>query len=143
MIKSPSMPIKINVVAESNVYIAAALNRGYCYDWLFGAARPDANYELYVSEEILSEVSKKLVKRFNFTRAEATQYLTDLDQLLTKVRPSIEINEVRDSSDNMILECAVEAKAEVIITFDKDLLVIKRYENIQIAHPRMLQYWFS
>lgn len=137
------MPIKVKVVLDSNVYIAAALNRGYCYDWLFGATRPVANYELYVSEQILSEVSRKLISRFKFSRSEATQYLTDLDQLLNKVRPSININAVRDSSDNMILECAVEANAEVVITFDKDLLVLKQYENVQIAHPRMLQYWFS
>jgi predicted nucleic acid-binding protein len=43
----------------------------------------------------------------------------------------------------MILECAVEANAHLIITFDKDLLSLKTYENIQIAHPRMVQYWFQ
>ena len=137
------MPIKVKVVPDSNIYIAAALNRGYCHDWLFGASKPDANYELFVSETILSEVSNKLENRFQFTREATTQYLTDLDQVLSKVRPRMQVNIVRDSSDNMILECALEAKAELVITFDKDLLVLKQYETIQIAHPRMLQYWFT
>lgn len=137
------MPIKIKVVPDSNIYIAAALNRGYCHDWLFGAAKPEANYELFVSEAILAEVSRKLVNRFQFTRNDTTEYLNNLDQVLTKVRPRIEVNIVRDSNDNMILECAIEAKAELVITFDKDLLVLKEYKNVQIAHPRMLQYWFT
>ena len=140
MNKLLNTPIKIRVVPDSNIYIATALNKGYCYDWLFGASKPEANYELFVSEAILSEVSRKLENRFKFTRSETAWYLTELDQVLTKVRPSTQLNVVRDSSDNMILECALEAKAELVITFDKDLHVLKQYNNIQIAHPRMLQY---
>lgn len=142
MNRLPSTLIKVKVVADSNVYIAAALNRGYCHDWLFGASNPDANYELFVSEEILSEISRKLINRFNFTKPEATEYLNKLDRVLKKVRPKESIDVVRDASDNMILECALEAKAELVISFDKDLLTLKEYENIKIDHPRMLKYWF-
>ena len=136
------MPIKTKVVPGSNVFIAAALNKGYCYDWLFGASEPQATYELYTSEDILSEVASKLTTKFHLARSETAKYLSDLDQILRKVRPRIELKVVRDAKDNMILECAVEAKAVLVITFDKDLLVLKNYENIQIEHPRMVQYWF-
>ncbi len=136
------MPIKTKVVADSNVFIAAALSRSYCHDWLFGASEPQATYELYVSEEILTEVNRKLTTKFHLGRGDVVRYLTDLDAVLTKVRPSTEIHAVRDASDNMILECAVEAKAELIISFDKDLLTLKSYEGIQIAHPSMVKYWF-
>ena len=136
------MQPKIKVVPDSNVFIAAALSRSYCYDWLFGASEPQATYILYTSEAILNEVERKLTNKFQFRRPEIVKYLTDLDAVLTKVRPSVEIKAVRDVDDNMVLECAVEAEAEVIITFDKDLLTLKRYENIQIAHPGMVKYWF-
>lgn len=136
------MPIKTKVVPDSNIFIAAALNKSYCYDWLFGASEPLATYELYTSEDILREVGKKLSGKFSFTRAEITSFFTNLDQVLVKVRPSIELDVVRDPKDNMILECAVEANAQLVITFDKDLLALKIYEDIQIAHPRMVQYWF-
>jgi putative PIN family toxin of toxin-antitoxin system len=136
------MPIKAKVVSDSNIFIAAALNKSYCYDWLFGASEPLATYELYTSEDILREVSKKLSGKFSFARAEITSFLTNLDRVLIKVRPSIELDVVRDPKDNMILECAVEANARLVITFDKDLLSLKAYKDIQIAHPRMVQYWF-
>ena len=35
-----------------------------------------------------------------------------------------------------MLATAVEAKANVIITGDKDLLVLKKYKNIDILSPR-------
>jgi putative PIN family toxin of toxin-antitoxin system len=136
------MPPKTKVVPDSNVYIAAALNKSYSYDWLFGAGEPHATYELYTSEAILAEVSNKLAEKFHFERAITAGFLTDLDQVVHKVRPTVEIKVVRDPKDNMILECAVEARAALIITFDKDLLSLKQYEDIQIAHPSMVKYWF-
>lgn len=136
------MPPKTKVVPDSNVYIAAALNKSYSYDWLFGASEPQATYELYTSEAILSEVSEKLAEKFQFERATIAGFLTDLDRVVLKVRPTVEIKAVRDPKDNMILECAVEAGATLVITFDKDLLSLKKYHEIQIAHPGMVKYWF-
>ena len=136
------MPPKTKVVPDSNVYIAAALNKSYSYDWLFGASEPQATYELYTSEAIFTEISGKLAEKFHFERAAIAGFLTDLDGVVHKVRPTTEIKAVRDPKDNMILECAVEANAALIITFDKDLLSLKKYQNIQIAHPSMVKYWF-
>lgn len=58
------------------------------------------------------------------------------------VYPSQKITVVRDPDDNKILECAKEAKADAILTFDKDLLVLKEYEGIKIIHPSTMQYLF-
>lgn len=52
--------------------------------------------------------------KFKFGRADVAKYLTELDAVLTKVRPSIEIHAVRDSKDDMILECMVEPGAALI-----------------------------
>ncbi len=136
------MPPKTRVVPDSNVFIAAALNKSYSYDWIFGAGEPLATYELYTSEAILTEVGEKLAGKFHFERAAAAGFLTDLDQVVHKVRPGVEIKAVRDPKDNMILECAMEANAQLVITFDKDLLSLKRYGDTQIAHPSMVKYWF-
>lgn len=44
----------------------------------------------------------------------------------------------RDIKDNKVLSCAVEAKADYIVTGDKDLLVLKSYQGIKIVTPREL-----
>ena len=41
----------------------------------------------------------------------------------------------RDPSDNKFIECAVAGKARVIISGDKDLLSLGRYQQIRIQSP--------
>jgi putative PIN family toxin of toxin-antitoxin system len=136
------MPPKTNVVPDTNIFISAALSHGYCYSWLVSASEPSASYKLFTSEKILEEVSSKLISKFNFTQSDVAAFFLDVDDVFIKVRPRTVLDVVRDSDDNMILECAVEARASLIITFDKDLLTLKRYGDIQIAHPSMIKYWF-
>ena len=61
--------------------------------------------------------------------------------------PSKSISICRDEEDNMILECCLEAKAEYLITGDKDLLEIDRIilnsaglKNLLIVSPRDFFY---
>jgi putative PIN family toxin of toxin-antitoxin system len=53
-------------------------------------------------------------------------------QLLEFPPPSITIQACRDPKDNQYLELAVEAKANCIITGDKDLLVLHPFQEIPI-----------
>ena len=41
-----------------------------------------------------------------------------------------------------MLGTAVAAKADLLITTDRDLLSLKRYENIAIIHPKTLRWTF-
>lgn len=43
---------------------------------------------------------------------------------------------IRDIKDNKFLACGVEAEADYIITGDRDLLVLKKFEGIKIVTPR-------
>lgn len=45
-------------------------------------------------------------------------------------------SQLRDPSDLHILECAVAARANLIVTLDKDLLTLKESHGIGIIHPR-------
>ena len=54
------------------------------------------------------------------------------------VNPSKPIKACRDDKDNPVLACALEAKADVIASTDKDLLCMDSFENIPILHPHFL-----
>jgi predicted nucleic acid-binding protein len=41
---------------------------------------------------------------------------------------------LNDDPDNRVLECAKEAKADLIVTGDKHLLNLKTFENIGITN---------
>jgi predicted nucleic acid-binding protein len=40
-----------------------------------------------------------------------------------------------DPDDNRILECAITAASEYVVTEDKDLLRLKEFEGIRIQRP--------
>lgn len=42
----------------------------------------------------------------------------------------------RDPKNDMVIECAVIAGADLIVTGDKDLLTVKTYEGIRVLTPR-------
>ncbi len=108
--------------------------------WLKEAIK--GRFILCISPEILAELQKLLEQKLRYSAKESVKYCLFIESFARIVHPTIRLNIVRDPDDNKILECAVEAKATAILTFDKDLLELKEYEAIKIIHPRMLKYWF-
>ncbi len=47
--------------------------------------------------------------------------------------PSTLINDCRDPKDNFLLELAISAEADYIVTGDKDLLILNPYRQIKIV----------
>lgn len=50
------------------------------------------------------------------------------------IQPTTSLQVVRDPKDNPIVECAVDGKADMLVSIDKDLLALKVYDNIPILH---------
>jgi predicted nucleic acid-binding protein len=69
---------------------------------------------------------------------EATDVVAAVEAVLpfplrTKISGSLRV--CRDPNDDMILECAVVAGAQVIVSGDKDLLSMDSYRGIRIVTP--------
>ncbi len=52
------------------------------------------------------------------------------------VRPHQRVRVFRDEPYNRILECAVFGKADLIVTGDKEMLLLKKYMGVKIASLR-------
>jgi putative PIN family toxin of toxin-antitoxin system len=135
----------LRVVFDTNIYImAAGMPGGYVDYWLDLAKPPQRKFKLYISPAILAEVQSKLEQKLGFERPLAVEYLEVITFIATIVNPKITLNEVpTDPDDNRILECAVEARADIIISADKDLLKLKTFRGAQIFHPSNLKYIFK
>jgi uncharacterized protein len=138
----PVIP-KLKLVGDTSFYLAAVLKDGYARSYLLGSGSKFLQYELFISSEILHEVQDKLENKFGLERAQVAEAMRLIGGVVTLVYPRQKVNVVRDPSDNMIIECALEAKADIIISLDKDLLALKTYKSIQMVHPRMLRHWFT
>lgn len=133
---------KLRIEPDTGFYIAAALKDGFARSYLIGNGSKLFSYELFTSEAILLELQSKLEDKFGFERQVVVRTIQDIRRVATVVYPKQKLTVVRDPDDNKILECAVEAEAHIVATFDKDLLDLKEYEQINIVHPSMLSYWF-
>jgi putative PIN family toxin of toxin-antitoxin system len=142
MTSQHSASAHLRIVPDTGFYVAAALKNGFARSYLIGRGSKFLSYQLFTSEAILLELQGVFEETFHFERAQIVQAMLDIRKVVTIVYPTKKVEVVRDPDDNKILECALEAKAEMILSFDKDLLTLKEYSGIKIVHPSNLKYMF-
>ena len=128
----------MKLVADTNIYISAFLWGGKPKELLERAI--EGKEQLFISRPIKDEIFEVL-KRPNFKVEEYSiellmKEVEDISELVI-VNERIE-HLCRDVDDNMIIECALAARADYIITGDKDLLDLKIYRKIKIL--RVAEY---
>jgi len=101
--------------------------------------------DLYVSPALLKEyrdVPLSLEAEGKLTSLQLKALISGLAAFVNQaniVYPRKKVFICRDPSDNMLLECCLEAKANFLITGDKDLLDMKTPPfHLKILTPRML-----
>ena len=124
----------LKVVLDTNVLISAILFGGKPRQILERAIRGEIR--LCLSEPILEELKGVLQRsKFDYSPEMIQFILTGLTGIADFVNPSETINVVlEDPDDNRILECAVEAGTNYVITGDFHLLKLSRYRNIGVVN---------
>ncbi len=124
------------VVFDTNVIISAYKGHGFPRDCYY-LARTN-RIKLHYSEPILDEVKRVLAYlKFNFTNEEIKVITSDFVNYAKHVKIQSEIHIIKeDRSDNMFLECAIDARADFIISGDNHLLKLKNYRGIFIVSPK-------
>lgn len=123
-------------VLDTNVYLSA-LHFGGKPDLILRLSRGRAKrFELYTSPAILKEVSVVLsYDKFLWSEPRITKAIQRIVAMAEVVETKKSISVAPDETDNRILECAVKAKANYIVSGDKHLLDLKEYEGIKIIAP--------
>jgi len=95
--------------------------------------------KLFVSHQLLEEL-EGVLKREKFSKKlQGKEYTVEkavakIALIATVIEPNIEINVIKeDPDDNRVLECAVSARATVIVSGDSHLLNLKNYAGIEIV----------
>ena len=125
----------LKVVLDTNILISAILFGGKPRQILEKAIRGEIR--LCISEPILDELKGVLQRsKFDYSPEMIQVILKELMGVSDFVNASKTIDVVlEDPEDNRILECAVEAEANYIITGDFHLLKLSRYRNIEVVNP--------
>lgn len=125
----------LRVVLDTNVYVSAWAHPAGTTRaiWLEAIRR---RYLLLVSPAIVTELGRTLRVTFSWDESVLTPRLKYLTRVAEIVTPRITLDAVpSDPSDNRILECAVEGRANLIVSGDRHLRRLRVYEGIPILRP--------
>ena len=120
------------IIIDTNLWISFLLTKQFSFlDKLIVKKK----VRLIFSDELLAEFLE-VVKRPKLSKYFDNK---DLEQLIDSINQHGEFYSVntiveicRDKKDNFLLALANESKAEFLITGDKDLLILKKFENTEI-----------
>jgi len=122
----------LRVVIDTSIFIASfweGRSRTAVELWKKG------KITLCVSEAILKEYFY-IIPRFNRLNKEAGELLSlfKARKNIKMITPSKRLKVIKeDPVDNKFLECAAEAKAEYIISADKHLRNLRKYQGVRIV----------
>ena len=122
------------LVFDSSIWISAIKYGGTPLAAILRALDADT---IATCNELEDEVVRVASEKFHIPASDVRDQLAHL--LLRAVRVAItgKVSGVcRDPKDDFILECALRANSDMIITGDKDLLSLKSFGTIQIMTPR-------
>ena len=94
----------------------------------------DKEVEWFISLKQINELERVMdYPKFNFTDEQKRKFLEIIFEVATIIDTKTKLDIIKeDPDDNIFLECAVECKADFIITGDKHLLKLKEFNGIKI-----------
>jgi putative PIN family toxin of toxin-antitoxin system len=120
------------VTLDSNVYLSGFVFGGKPKRVLEMAI--DGEIEVAVSDPIIQEVRRHLLGKFGWSEPRAAEAIESITEFAMHVTPTEAIDTVpTDPDDNRVLECAVSAGSQTILTGDDDLLRLVAFRGIEIV----------
>lgn len=127
---------KIKVVLDTNILVSALNFRGNERE-IFNLFLK-GEIEVFISPFILEELKYTLERKFKWDEINSLKIIEKIEAKANLIVPKIRISVIKeDESDNRILECALEAKTDFIISGDKKhILPLKEFRGIKILNSK-------
>jgi putative PIN family toxin of toxin-antitoxin system len=127
----------VRLVLDTNIVLSGLLWRGTPYQ-LLTQIKQTRTLQLVSSPVMLEELAdvltrKQCTKRLAAIEQSSAQVLADYLQVIELVEPVNIPPTSRDADDDAILACALAAQADLIVSGDADLLVLKQFRDIPIV----------
>jgi putative PIN family toxin of toxin-antitoxin system len=123
----------VRIVIDTNVLISAIFWTGKPKQLLNHVRRRKITF--VTSYELLDELRQILVRQdkpFHLQDNEADQVIEALRGFAEVVESRSQVTVCHDEMDNRVIACAIDGKAEYIVTGDLHLLGLRSYQSIEI-----------
>jgi putative PIN family toxin of toxin-antitoxin system len=124
----------MKVCLDTNVLVAAFATRGLCEDVMRVVL---AEHELILAEDVLDELERVLVEKLGISAARTstiTAFLRDQAHIIAVDEPAAWPE--RDRDDQWVVAAAIEGRADVLVTGDRDLLDAAEGIPVAVLSPR-------
>lgn len=124
----------MRVVIDTNVLISAIFWTGSPKRLLNRVRRGEVTFVTF--RLLLDELREILVrpdKPFKLTEEEADRVVKAMENVAEVVETQSQVMVCRDENDNRVLECALDGRAEWIITGDAHLLELQSFKGVRIV----------
>jgi putative PIN family toxin of toxin-antitoxin system len=119
-------------VLDTNILISAFVFPGGPPEDVFRTAL-EGRIELVSSPPLLAEFGRVLESKFGWEPSIAEEAVAQVARVSTLVRPKDVVNEIADDpEDDRVLEAALEAHADVIVSGDRHLLALRKWRGIKV-----------
>lgn len=125
----------MRVVADTNILVSALLFGGTSEQVFLAGLRGEI--QLLTSLPLLKEFEKVLKEKFKLSIRLAREIIEEVREVAEIIEVSSHIKAISyPDEDNRVLECAVDGKADFIVTGDtRHILPLKEYSGIKILSP--------
>jgi uncharacterized protein len=132
----------IRAVLDANVVVSSLINPQGTPAQILDAWRAE-HFQVVLSAAILDEIGRvlrypRVAVYHHWSEERLRQWLEDFAHLALMTPGTLSLAIIQeDSADNRYLECAVEGAAAYLVSGDRLLLSLGRYQGIQIVSPRV------
>lgn len=125
----------MKAVFDSNIFVSALAIPGGQAERAIDLVI-DGRVNLCLSREIIHEVLGVLARKFSKDPEELARTAVFLSDLADVVAPRKKLKVLKDDPDNRVLECALTAHADVIVTGDRAMLDLEKFRGTRILSLR-------
>ena len=123
---------KHRIIVDTNLWISFLLSKQFSF---IDKLLKNRNVQLIFSTELLLEfldvVKRPKLKNY-FAKTDIDNLLEIIEEYAAFIQVTSTVDSCRDKKDNFLLALAKDSSANYLITGDKDLLVLKKFEETEI-----------
>lgn len=130
------------IILDTNVIVSSLIQRGFPH-LIVQELYFERKIELCISEDLMNEyyevLNREKFSKFPNFKANAEIILAHIGSKATFFSPKRKVRIISDPDDNMLLELALECKADFLVTGNTNDFTIIKYRRTRIVVPR--DYW--
>ena len=133
------MKNRLKIVLDTNIFLVSLAEK-FKYHVIFNAIKEN-KFDLFVSNEILTEYQEVIQSRYGLTKTDAALDFLLLLPNVKETTPYFNWQLIeRDKDDNKFVDCALAANADFLVTNDKHFKILKEIDFPKIEIIRAEEF---